>query len=67
MNFRPRVPRVQQGDGDTLAAASMEKKLDLEDARRKAEYPEAEIGVWAMDEHRLGLRPVQQGVWVQQG
>jgi hypothetical protein len=67
MNFRQRVPRAQHDDGDTLAAASMEKKLDLEDARRKAEYPEAEIGVWAMDEHRLGLRPVQRRVWAQQG
>ena len=67
MNFRQRVPRAQQDDGDTLAAASMEKKLDLEDAPPKAEYPEAERGVWALDEHRWGLRPVQRGVWVQQG
>jgi len=67
MNFRQRVPRAQQDDGDTLAAASMEKKLDLEDAPRKAEYPEAERVVWAMDEHWLGLRPVQRDVWAQQG
>ena len=43
------------------------KKLDLEDAPPKAEYPEAERVVWAMDEHRLGLRPVQRDVWAQQG
>jgi hypothetical protein len=37
----------------------MEKKLNLEQARLLAEYPEAEIEVWAMDEHRLGLKPIQ--------
>ena len=45
----------------------MEKKLDLENARLQAEYPQAEIGVWAMDEHRLGLRRVQRRVWAEQG
>ncbi len=50
----------------TLAATRMEKKLDLERARLQTEYPEAEIEVWAMDEHRLGLKPVQWRVWAQQ-
>ena len=67
MNFTQRVPRAQHDDGDTLPAASMEKKLDLENARLQAEYPQAEIGVWAMDEHRLGLIPVQRRVWAEQG
>ncbi|MEG3959273.1 hypothetical protein [Microcoleus sp. herbarium2] len=67
MIFRQRVLRAQHDGGDTLAAASMEKKLDLEDARLQTEYPEAEKGVWAMDEHRLGLRQVQRGVWGGQG
>jgi hypothetical protein len=38
----------------------------LERARLQTEYPEAEIEVWAMDEHRLGLKPVQRRVWAQQ-
>jgi hypothetical protein len=53
-------------EADTLAATRMEKKLDLERARLQTEYPEAEIEVWAMDEHRLGLKPVQRRVWAQQ-
>lgn len=44
----------------------MEKKLDLERERLQAEYPEASIEAWAMDEHRLGLKPVQWRVWAQQ-
>ena len=45
----------------------MEKKLNWEQARLQAKYPEAEIEVWAMDEHRLGLKPIQRRVWAQQG
>ena len=45
----------------------MEKKLNLEQRRLRVEYPAADIEVWAMDEHRLGLKPVQRRVWAQQG
>jgi hypothetical protein len=45
----------------------MEKKLNLEQGRLRVEYPAADIEVWAMDEHRLGLKPVQRRVWAQQG
>jgi len=45
----------------------MEKKLNWEQARLQPKYPEAEIEVWAMDEHRLGLKPIQRRVWAGQG
>lgn len=45
----------------------MEKKLDLELRRLQSEYPAACVELWAMDEHRLGLKPVQRRVWVQKG
>jgi transposase len=67
MNFRQLVPRAQHDEADTLAAARMEKKLNLEQERLRVEYPAADIEVWAMDEHRLGLKPVQRRVWAQQG
>jgi hypothetical protein len=44
----------------------MEKKLKVKQARLQGKYPEAEIEVWAMDEHRLGLKPLQRRVWGQQ-
>lgn len=30
-------------------------------------YPEAQIEVWAKDEHRIGLNPVNRIIWVQKG
>lgn len=44
----------------------MEKKLHLKQARLQAKYPKAKIEVWSMDEHRLGLKPIQRRVWEQQ-
>ena len=41
----------------------MEKKLHFELRFLQAKYPQAEIEVWAMDEHRLGLLPVLRRVW----
>jgi transposase len=41
----------------------VEKKLALELAQLQNQYPEAEIQLWAMDEHRLGLKPIARRVW----
>ena len=33
----------------------------------KAEYPEANVELWAMDEHRLGLKPILRRGWTPVG
>ena len=33
----------------------------------KAEYPEATVELWAMDEHPLGLKPIFRQVWTPAG
>ena len=33
----------------------------------KAKYPEATVELWAMDEHRLGLKPIFRRVWTPVG
>ncbi|MBD2097694.1 hypothetical protein H6F90_21595 [Trichocoleus sp. FACHB-591] len=30
-------------------------------------YPQTVIEAWAMDEHRLGLKPIQRRVWAKRG
>ena len=42
----------------------MEKKLAIETVRVQREHPDADVQVWAMDEHPLGLKPVIRKVWV---
>jgi transposase len=45
----------------------VEKKLSETLAALKANYPDAEIQLWAEDEHRIGLHPVNRRIWVPQG
>ena len=45
----------------------MEKKLCCRFEQLKAEYPEAMVELWAIDEHRLGLKPVFRRVWTPKG
>jgi transposase len=35
--------------------------------RIQQEYPEAEVELWSMDEHRIGLKPLLRRVWVRKG
>lgn len=43
------------------------KKLTHRLEQCKAEYPELEVEVWAMDEHRVGLQPCTQRGWSPKG
>lgn len=45
----------------------MEKNLEESVADLEARYPKATISVWAEDEHRIGLHPLNRRVWVQRG
>ncbi|NEQ23689.1 MAG: IS630 family transposase, partial [Microcoleus sp. SIO2G3] len=42
----------------------MEKKLAQTVEQVQQEHPEAIVEVWAQDEHRIGLHPVNRLVWV---
>ena len=41
----------------------METKLCCRFEKLKAEYLETTVELWAMDEHRLGLKPIFRKVW----
>ncbi|NEP90619.1 MAG: hypothetical protein F6K18_29485 [Okeania sp. SIO2C2] len=45
----------------------MEKKLSQKVQQVSQKYLGATVEVWAMDEHRLGLKPIYRRVWVQLG
>jgi hypothetical protein len=45
----------------------VEKKRQPTLAAVQATYPNAEVELWAEDEHRLGLHPVNRMVWVPLG
>lgn len=45
----------------------MEKKLQPTVEAVKQEHPDAEVELWAEDEHRMGLHPVNRMIWVPLG
>jgi transposase len=42
----------------------MGKKIVTRVKQLQQEYPQAEVQLWAMDEHRVGLKPILRRVWV---
>ncbi len=45
----------------------MEKKLGQGAKKIQHQHPLAAVEVWAMDEHRLGLKPIIKRVWTRYG
>jgi hypothetical protein len=63
MTFRLRVPRPEHRAADPSRTKPVEKKLHKELEFLQSKYPDADIEVWSMDEHRLGLHPILRRVW----
>jgi len=64
LRLRLRVPRPEHDEADPIEQEAWKKKLQQKTTRLQAQYPDADIEVWAEDEHRLGLKPVVRRVWV---
>lgn len=43
------------------------KKLQDAAAEEQRGHPGAAVEIWAMDEHRIGLKPITRGVWAPKG
>jgi len=67
MTFRLRVPRPAHEEANPVEQEEWKKKLALVVAKIQAEHPQAQVELWTMDEHRLGLKPIQRRVWVELG
>ena len=67
MTFRLRVTRPEHRQADQVEQEDWKKKLNLRWQFLQAKYPNAEIEVWSMDEHRLGLHPILRRIWIPQG
>src|SRR3954452_21866485 len=49
--------------GHARGAGGVQKKLEQAVAEARAQHPDTPIEVWATDEHRIGLKPIQRRVW----
>jgi transposase len=64
MKLRLRVPRPTHTETDYFEQEEWKKKLTSEVAQVQKKYPDTDVEVWAMDEHRIELKPVIRRIWV---
>jgi hypothetical protein len=64
MTFRKRTPRPEHEETDPVQQQEWKKKLAHKVEEIQADHPEADVQLWGMDEHRVGLKPVLRDVWV---
>ncbi|WP_342596785.1 IS630 family transposase [Cyanobacterium aponinum UTEX 3222] len=66
LEYRLRCPRPNHQNSSCLEQNEWKNQL-AEKKKIQQEYPDADVQVWAEDEHRLGLKPVLRRVWVEKG
>lgn len=66
-DMRLKVPRPAHELADEVEQENWKKKLEQTSKEIRQKFPGSEVEIWAMDEHRLGLKPILRRVWVLEG
>jgi hypothetical protein len=64
MGLRLRVPRPSHQETGFTEQEQWKKKLAKTVTQVQEKYPDADVEVWTMDEHRVGLKPIIRRIWV---
>ncbi|QSJ19273.1 IS630 family transposase [Nostoc sp. UHCC 0702] len=64
MKLRLLVPRPSHKEADFAEQEEWKKKLANQVTQVQKKYPNADVEVWTMDEHRVGLKPIIRRIWV---
>ena len=64
MKLRLRVPRPSHKETDYFEQEEWKKKLTSQVERVQKSHPDANVEVWTMDKHRVGLKPIIRRMWV---
>jgi transposase len=63
LGARLRMPRPQHIHADPQAQADFKRHLRPVLREVATAFPQARVELWAMDEHRIGLKPILHKVW----
>jgi transposase len=63
LGARLRMPRPRHVHADPQAQAAFKARLRPLLREVAAAFPQASVELWAMDEHRIGLKPILRTVW----
>jgi transposase len=63
LGARLRMPRPRHVHADPQAQAEFQQRLRPLLREVTTAFPQARVELWAMDEHRIGLKPILRTVW----
>ena len=67
LDFSLLIPRPRYHKSNKEQQEAFKQALPEEVQHLQQIYPQAKIGLWCMDEHRIGLKPVVRRIWVRKG
>ncbi len=67
VGFSLHIPRPRHHKADREKQESFKNELPEQVQQIKQIYPQAQVELWCMDEHRIGLKPVVRRVWARKG
>lgn len=63
LDFSLLIPRPRHHKSNKEQQEAFKQALPEEVQHLQQIYPQAKIGLWCMDEHRIGLKPVVRRIW----
>jgi transposase len=67
MGFSLQVPRPRHHKADPAQQEAFKRELPEQVQQVQQAHPAAQVELWAMDEHRVGLKPIIRRVWALRG
>lgn len=67
LDFSLLIPRPRHHKSNKEQQEAFKQALPEEVQHLQQIYPQAKIGLWCMDEHRIGLKPVVRRIWARKG
>lgn len=65
--FSLQIPRPRHHKADLARQDAFKRELPEQIREIQQTHPAAQVELWAMDEHRVGLKPVIRRVWARKG
>ena len=67
MGFSLQIPRPRHHKADPAQQEAFKRALPEQVNHIQQAHPHAQVALWAMDEHRVGLKPIIRRVWARTG
>lgn len=67
MGFSLQIPRPRHHKADPIQQEAFKRELPGQVHQIQHAHPHARVELWAMDEHRVGLKPVMRRAWASRG